>query len=368
MINLVEELFNPDGFKQKNTFPFKLHKGIFNYGFSYIVNSLIANEKSLQSLICSVKNHFDHRNDKSFINQIALGSNLEQELVLLTYTVPQNSLEIYANTIQDLLGNIRQERAYNACQRKYDFEGNPRSQPSYHDLAFLYYTLMHGQSSLGHFTNATTYVEPLQKLKQNNVVNPRVLLLGFSSLYSLENLAAILYNVGFKQSTIMAFDKEKQPLYEANKYYGTKLFNSNIEYYQGNVFDVAFKSKFDFIATHLFFTHISEKQKLEVWMKVNSMLGDGGTFADEELFVPLDIDRNYPSKEQAIKYNVSNLMYEFASQGPFNPYSHKSQILSHANSVGLQLRMPLLQYKNMYGSDNQIITAVMHSIIADKQC
>ena len=97
-----------------------------------------------------------------------------------------------------------------------------------------------------------------------NRKNPKILLLGFSTVYSLENLAALIHLSNLDNPKIIDFDINKQPLSEANVYCGTKLYNVEIEYEQGNAILSEFfeADSFDLIATHLFLTHIPDESKI----------------------------------------------------------------------------------------------------------
>ncbi len=387
--------FNPDVYGTAH-FPYQLFYGISNYGLSYTVHSLISSEDDSRKLLAKIKEDFDNRNNSQYMHEIALDATVEKELVLLSHAFNTSNLSI-AVSAQELLGNIRQEKAFRQCfnsssqksQASYSYSSSAK--PSYHDLAFLYYTLMHGQSTLGHHRTAEPgYVAAMREFRKNGIETPQVLLLGFSSIYSLENLAAMLYLVGFKQSEITAIDKMQQPIEEAKKYCGEQLYNSKINYQQVDINNTELIKKitqnhFDLVATHLFFTHFPSQQKAAVWQKAKELLKSGGEFVDEELIAPGKVDRDafndyfrtlakeyYPSKQSdcqnksEILRKISDLMFDFGSQGPFHPYYSLSEAYAHASQFGLQLNPQFLCTRNIFDTSGGLIDASMYAFRTKK--
>ena len=374
---MVDNTFN-ENLYDKLTFPHRLFAGINLQNGNRITT--LKSEKELKSIMDQFNNQMFSEHS-SFSTYLALDFQLEKELVLLTHTY--EGCQNYVGDIQRSLADFRQKRAYLQCQvsQQQVTAGKIPSIP-YHHLAFLYYTLMHGQSSLGHYMTAQkSYVAPLQELKSEGITSPKVLLLGFSSIFSLENLAAMLHLVGFKQSTIVALDKSEHPLEAGTSYSGKKLFSSDIEYVQQDILADKLDSKialnsFDFIATHLFFTHFQGAQKKYVWERISQLLSPQGIFADEEIVVNGRIDRqaynNYfktlagdykHSDNRFTRQSIEHFMYIFGSTGPFNPYNTTHNIL---NDAQMELNMPFLCSRNIWAAGGGIITADMHAIHAKK--
>ncbi|MBI5392924.1 class I SAM-dependent methyltransferase [Candidatus Woesearchaeota archaeon] len=379
---MTDTQFNKDLYA-KAIFPMQLFDGIFFRNGTVIREIDSAADFGL--LMAQLVNQIESPQD---INQrkLSLDTRLEKELVLLTHLI-DTSKTLYFG-IQHNLANSRQERAYQQClyserkAHKKEIQSIP-----YHVLAFLYYTLMHGQSTLGHYDTAErSYVSALRELRNQGISSPRVLLLGFSSIYSLENLAAMLHLVGFKQSNILAIDKMAHPLNAGKSYYGNKLFNSTITYIQQDILadqleDRIAETQFDLIATHLFFTHFPDAQKKLVWKKISQLLSPNGIFADEEIFVNGRINRQAyndyfrtltndykpDATDPSTLLNISDYLYQFGSAGPFNPYYSISYVSYDAQKeAGLRIQMPFLSTRNIWAAGGGVVTADMHAIHARK--
>lgn len=232
----------------------------------------------------------------------------------------------------------------------------------YHDLAFLYYALRFGDSTLGAGKNSKTIALALQRLRAKAVSSPKILVLGFSSIYSLENIGAILSLVGFKSASIVALDISSSPLEKARAHFGDSVFGFPMEYVRGDALALPFdKDSFDLVATHLFMTHIADQKKGDVVAEARRVLRPDGEFVDEEIVVPPGTDREryrwfYAtlaeqfSGTSAQKVKVVNYMVEMGSYSVFYPYGSFESLAANFNGHGFEARLGGKEERKLYAN------------------
>ncbi|GEM_PF-3942346 len=305
---------------------------------------------------------------------LRLGNADEQRLALLShqeYTVIDHERFLgKSETAIELLSKIRQYRAFHAAYA---------SNRTYHELARLYYALMSGASTLGHPYDAAYYKKAITTMGTKDA--PSVLLLGFSTIYSLENLAALLHLNGVRNPRITAFDCSEEPLDEAQKYCGSELYGAAITYKKGDALDPANfnRDMFDLIATHLFFTHISHKDKKSLTGNIHQWLKHGAAFADEEIIVPGDIDRSRyaryyrtlaqeysPSDHSMARRQIADMMEQFGRHSRFFPYSSLDGLVHDFRAAGFQVDSQFLMHRSMLDSGEQVMSCPVYHVRATK--
>jgi len=269
----------------------------------------------------------------------------------------------------------RQIKAYQRCAEATALGKNP----SYHALANLYYSLKKGDKTLGNPNSSRHYVQSFQQLKQTGGSSPHVLLLGFSTNYSLENLAAILHLVGFSDSQITALDLSEEPLSTARETVGNKLYSSQIEYVQADATrQLSFQPEsFDSIVTHLFFTHIPHSLKRVVIANIERLLKPESDFVNQEIILPPDIDmdklvsyfRNLAGSYHGPEHHkteISNWMQRFGSH-PILAFPTRSVLREEFAFANLQLNIEREDTTNVYERGNQMVKLDTIDFIARKR-
>ncbi|MDD5593239.1 MAG: class I SAM-dependent methyltransferase, partial [Candidatus Margulisbacteria bacterium] len=196
-----------------------------------------------------------------------------------------------------------------------------------------------------------TIANALRRLRTRAVSEPKILVLGFSSIYSLENIGAIISLVGFKNASIVALDLSSSPLEKAMAHFGQAVFGSPIEYVKGDALSLPFDSEsFDLVATHLFMTHIADQHKGEVVAEAGRVLRPDREFIDEEIVVPPETDRErykwfyatladyFPGTAEQ-KTRAGKYMVELGSYSVFYPYVSKNSLTANFNRHGLEARL-----------------------------
>ena len=283
---------------------------------------------------------------------VAVSREVEQHLAYLShaftryYVAPQDDIPARA---QNMLASIRQKRSFLRASRL--------PEQSYHDAANLYYALVEGQSTLGYWKYAQEYRSTLQDLRDAGKNKPKVLLLGFSTIYSLENLAALMELQGLDEGEITAFDRNLQPLEEAQEYCGNNLFGVKILYKQGDAMALPFaEESFDLVASHLFFTHIPHSEKQSVLRDVYKVLKNGRIFVDDEILVPGTPDmfsyinyfrslaRGYVhASDNNTLRKIAGFMEKFARHPCFFPYCDLWTVEKDFKSAGFSLEPRLVR-------------------------
>ncbi|MFA4967360.1 MAG: methyltransferase domain-containing protein [Candidatus Margulisiibacteriota bacterium] len=269
-------------------------------------------------------------------------------------------------TAQQILTFFRAPGALAAIENK--------EKHDYHDLAFLYNALRFGDSTLGAGKNSRTIANALRRLKARAVSEPKILVLGFSSIYSLENIGAILSLVGFKNASLVALDISSSPLEKARTHFGQTIFGFPIEYVKGDALSLPFDSEsFDLVATHLFMTHIADQHKDRVVAEAERVLKPGRELIDEEIVVPPETDRErykwfyatladyFPGTAEQ-KTRVEKYMVEIGSYPVFYPYVSKNSLAANFNRHGLEAHLGDKDDRPLYAG----IYADLYQIIARK--
>jgi len=305
-----------------------------------------------------------------YLDEIVFSNEDEQRLAMINHKF-YKSRNCYASNAISLLVAIRQY----VSLKKINFSGNP----SYHDLANLYYSLMTGNSTLANTRESKNYYSSAVSTLKNRK-NPKILLLGFSTVYSLENLAALIHLSNLDNPKIIAFDINKQPLSEANVYCGTKLYNVEIEYEQGNAILSEFfeADSFDLIATHLFLTHIPDESKIRLINNVHKWLKPNSKFVDDEIIVPGTIDRNkyakyyrtlgrhyIPPLDHSSMEKVANWMEKFGTYSIFFPYNDLDKLHRDFSKFS-SLRSDHLRTRNIYSESDSLLRCPVYNITATK--
>lgn len=296
---------------------------------------------------------------------------LGRDLVLLTqqFSLFGTDHNDKVPTPQHILGNMRARAALSAIGQNKD--------PDYHSLAYLYYALRFGEATLGSESNAETLIKSLRILKGMNIHTPKVLVLGFSSIYALENLGALLYLVGFKNAEIIAIDLSEKPIFQAKQHFGQRVFGYKVRYEQANALDLPFEDEtFDLVCTHLFMTHIEDAEKPKVYSESRRVLRPGMIFADEEIAVPPNIDRekykwfytvlanNYPDHLETER--VRQLMLKFGGWSTFFPYVGKPSLEKDIAQAGFGGGIISTDTRTLYHEGDTAIKADCCQIIARK--
>ena len=217
-------------------------------------------------------------------------SKLIEELILIShqYDMPGGLFDPFGT--HDILNKFRARDAYLKLKEAVT--------PNYHDIAYLYYALMFGSSTLGGKYNNKTIAEALRYVKNRQIYSPRILILGFASIYCLENIGALLYLVGFKNADIVGLDLSCAPIKQGRQYFGDRIFGYPIEYLQGDGRALPFKDNvFDMIATNRLLHHLNEYGKYNLLKSIRRVLKPGAEFVDEEAIVEgeINLDDYYKS-------------------------------------------------------------------------
>lgn len=302
----------------------------------------------------------------------------------LSFRSRDEKLVFYSHWCESPLGRVllreelshgRQSQAYQRCAEQEALG----KKPSYHALANLYYSLKKGDKTLGNSDSSRHYVQSFQGLKGTGITSPHVLLLGFSTNYSLENLAAILHLVGFSESRITALDRSEEPLTVAREAFGNKLYSSSIEYVQADATrPLSFHPEsFDSIVTHLFFTHIPHPLKRAVIANIERLLKPERNFVDQEIILPSDIDMgklvsyfrtlagSYHGPEHH-QVQISRWMHEFGSH-PILAFPTRSAWREDFSSAHLQLSIEREDTTNVYEQGNVMVKLETIDFIARKK-
>ena len=294
--------------------------------------------------------------------------NVEQHLAYLTHAPRGHNFEdssVQSHTAAEALAKIRQKRAY--------LTASQMRSPGYHELANLYYALMIGRSTLGCYDDSRQlrlFRGVAGMLQEQGRKHPRVLLLGFSTVYSLENLAALLDLNGLETADIMAFDKSSTPLRDAQLYCNEQLYDKTISYWQGEAQQLPFPDdSFDLIATHLFFTHIPDGEKRQVIREVHRTLKTDGFFVDQELLVPAHFEKEeyvrafrgiagrylHSDDNRYIKKTIASLMIQFASHHHFFPYHTMLDIERDFEAENFPAELQFAESRPIYTSNNCLV-------------
>ncbi|MBI5399174.1 class I SAM-dependent methyltransferase [Candidatus Saganbacteria bacterium] len=182
----------------------------------------------------------------------------------------------------------------------------------------------------------------------------------FTTIYSLENLGAILSLVGFKNATIVALDISASPLEKARAHFGRTVFGFPVEYVQGDALALPFDNdSFDLVTTHLFMTHIADQRKNQVLAEAGRVLRRDREFIDEEIVVPpgTDLDKykwfyatladEFPGTPEQ-KAKVAQYMVELGAYSEFYPYGSEKSLVASMNSNGFEAHLGGLQEKRLY--------------------
>ena len=309
---------------------------------------------------------------------------IERKLTLLTHELEKKSrtwttddrhrAHSIASLCNEKLAHIRQWRVFEKLEDKTD--------PTYHDLANLYYALREGQSTLGYYDAENSgYAEAVQALAKRRLKRPRVLLLGFSTVYSLENIAAMMHLEEMEGAEIVAFDLETQPLEEAQEYCGGELYGIKVTYMQGDATQNVLKpNSFDLAVTHLFFTHIPHDQKPAVIRETKKLLKKRGMFVDNELMIPGTMPKDSfvaffrTLAEQYVhdgtwstRQRLGDLMVQFAKHDHFFPYEDIGQLRRDFAAEGFALDDRAIHAQPVYARGETIVYSTMYALQASKE-
>ncbi len=308
--------------------------------------------------------------------ELDLGSDIEQRLVMISH----QKVKIFDNGMMNLGGSEEAIRLLSILRQYRAFHAAYSGEKTYHQLARLYYALMSGRSTLGHPGDADGYKKVIETLGKKE--NPSVLLLGFSTIYSLENLAALMSLQGIKNPRITAFDFSQEPLVEAQKYCGSELYGSDILYKNGDALDPENfdRDNFDMIATHLFFTHIKHKDKRSLIENLHKWLKPGAVFVDEEIIVPGDIDRvryaeyyrtlaehHLLSDHLVTRRQIADMMAQFGRHSRFFPYGSLDKLTREFRQSGLDIDTELITYRNMLDDGGDVMSCPVYNVRATKK-
>ncbi|OGC03582.1 hypothetical protein A3H38_05280 [candidate division WOR-1 bacterium RIFCSPLOWO2_02_FULL_46_20] len=267
------------------------------------------------------------------------GNALFNDLILTSHQFRSFGSGAQTPTAQQIISYFRARGALKAAEASY---GN-----DYHDLAYLYYVASFGVSTLGADKNSLTIANALRNLKLRQIFAPIILVLGFSSIYSLENLGAILQLVGFKNAAIVALDISDSPIKKAQEHFGDSVFGFPIDYVKGDALDLHFADDtFNLVMTHLFLAHIDDRLKGKVFTEARRVLAAGGEFIDEEIVMPKRFDQDqyqsfyatlgdeFPGSSDD-KYRVRQHMWRFGGHSIFYPYTDERALKNDITASGL---------------------------------
>ncbi len=299
-----------------DTFPVRLENAVVFNGRTY---EQLSSQDDLRRMASDVEVDFHRGRFQDFYKSV----DLQKELALLSHRFSSSQAE----QVQSSLSLLRQQGALQMA------DGALVGKDAYHRAALVYYTLQRGASTLGYPGGTAIFKRAITDLHDKLIENPRVLLLGFSTIYSLENLAAMLHVADVKNPTICAFDFNENPLEIAQKYCGNELYGVKIEYRQGNILHRLGidENIWDMVATHLFFTHIRSYDKSEVICKIQRGLKHGAHFVDEELCVNSNVKPNllpyflslvnsYKGEMSNARRDLMSCMQTFANHDHFYPF------------------------------------------------
>jgi ubiquinone/menaquinone biosynthesis C-methylase UbiE len=293
-------------------------------------------------------------------------SSLEQKIVLYSHL---SSVPVISTILQEGLGKRRQEDAFLHCKDK----------GSYHALANLYYALQGGENTLGHPLSNGVYVDGIRNLREQGISNPKVLLLGFSSNYCIENLAAMFHLIGFKKSKIIAFDKSNEPLDHSKKTFGESLFSTKLEYKQGNALVLPFEEEeFDAVVTHFFFTHIKTEDRTQLLNGIYRVLKPQRKFLNQEILIPETVNMDQfasyfrtlatsyePSSNHSIRSQIGNFMHKFGSF-PVHAFTDKQQLKAEFSQGKFLIETEEYGGATLYTENGARMRAEKVSIMATK--
>lgn len=284
---------------------------------------------------------------------------IERDLILLAHQFPMYGRYPAGNypASSAILSKVRARRAL----------GRVRRRESYHTLANLYYALKYGSGTMASDNHAWNVTNALMAMKKRMVTRPRVLVLGFSTNFSIENVAAILRLVGFKTAEISAIDIAREPLQFARESYPKSIFGFPIRYRLADARALPFENQgFDLVVTHLLLTHLKHEDKQRVLQEIRTVLGPNAEFVDEEIVAQhgfniaryrsfyRTLGENYPGSS-AEKDHVGNLMVKLGSHPHFYPYERRADLETDLRSAGLEFDFPLIDERKAYEGRDTII-------------
>ncbi len=258
----------------------------------------------------------------------------ETEWIVLAHQFPA-----LAQAIHPLISKVRIGRAQEFRNHKY------------HDWALVYYAAIFGSATHGAGEHGNALRVSLRRLLDRGIYRPKILILGFSSIYSIENIASIAHLVGFKGAEIFALDVEARPLKLAQEQFPISILDYPIKYIQEDGRSMtAADGTYDLVITHRLLTHLPDTEKGAIYKEAARVLRQGADFLDEEPFVNTSIDWDRYRRGDWVDWLldeykgparfrnfIQTSLKSFAQYSVFYPYREPGQMERDMDSGGLHI-------------------------------
>lgn len=263
------------------------------------------------------------------------GTLLERELTRLSCQYHGNAI---GTAIDQTIGRFRVADAVETLRHQ--------SPHDYHALAYLYVALTCGEDSVGDFQQGVLLATSLRALRSAGVQDPTILLVGFSTVYAIEHLCAIINLIGFRRATVVAMNIAPYPIRAAEAVAPHDLYGVRLRYLQQDAAAIAgaFDS-FHMVVTHRLFGSLTGSMSSRVLKEVVRVLRPGGVLIGSEIVSSVSVqgdalvdgcasfaDRYFGNEVH--RDALTELLREFGRQTPFNPFPTLEALRELLSSAG----------------------------------